>query len=204
MRYDLNLITAPVAEPLTLAEAKAHLRVTSDDDNDYITALIQAVREQAEAYTSRAFVKQVWELSLDAFPASSASAVRIQKPPLISVDSVKYLDADGVEQTWDAANYQVASDLCTTRLLPGPGETWPTVEASRLGAATIQFTAGYPGDGNSPESFTANVPQAAKQAMLLMLGTAYAHRETVVTGTIATALPQSAEWLLDPLRVVTV
>jgi uncharacterized phiE125 gp8 family phage protein len=64
----IRQITAPVDEPLDLAEVKRHLRVEIDDDDDYIQALIAAAREYCEEYTHRAFLTQTWQLLLDHFP----------------------------------------------------------------------------------------------------------------------------------------
>ena len=62
------LVTAPAAEPLTLAEAKLHLRVDDTADDALIGALITAARQHAEHDTRRALVTQTWKLALDASP----------------------------------------------------------------------------------------------------------------------------------------
>ena len=66
----LTLVTAPASEPVSLTEAKAHLRLDSADDDSLITALIRSARETAEAHMRRALVSQTWRLSLDRFPAA--------------------------------------------------------------------------------------------------------------------------------------
>jgi hypothetical protein len=85
----LKLITAPIAEPLTLAEAKAHLRVDESDDDALIEALIVAARQGAEHITQRALMPQTWELALDQFE----SEIRLPKAPLASVIGVKYVES---------------------------------------------------------------------------------------------------------------
>ena len=65
----LNLITPPAVEPVTLADAKAHLKVDTTDDDALITALITAARARAEWHTGRALITQSWTLWLDAWPA---------------------------------------------------------------------------------------------------------------------------------------
>src|SRR5262245_18579900 len=113
----LKLITPP-ADLISLAEAKAHLRVDHDDDDATITFLISAATQYADARTGwlgRALMSQTWDLVVDAFPTStrccwpvapvtvsSAAAIQIPWPPLETVSSVKYLDADGVQQTMPA------------------------------------------------------------------------------------------------------
>ena len=205
----LTLITAPVAEPVTIAEARAQLRVVtsgspaSHPEDDLINGLITASREAAEKHTGRAFVKQVWDLSLDSFPTSSSTPVFLPMPPLISVDQITYTDSAGNPQTWDAAKWQVDTTDAQARLRPAPGEIWPVVQADLLGGALIRFTAGYSGDGASPESFIANVPQAVKQAMLMLITHWFENRGAAIVGTISEETPMAVGTLLWPYRVVT-
>ena len=63
------LLTAAAVEPVTLAEAKAYLRVEHDDDDDVIAALIAGARIHVEAQTRRALITQSWRLVRDAWPA---------------------------------------------------------------------------------------------------------------------------------------
>ena len=90
----LTLIAAPILEPMTLAEAKLHLRVDGTDEDDLITALIVAARRRAEHLLTRALITQTWELTLDEFPAAD---IQLPKPGVLSIVSVKYLDSAGVE-----------------------------------------------------------------------------------------------------------
>lgn len=68
MRYGLSLYSPPVQEPVTLAEAKTHLRVTYTDDDALIAELITAARQWFEEQTYRALVTQTWDLKLDELP----------------------------------------------------------------------------------------------------------------------------------------
>ena len=52
------LLTAPAAEPLTLDEARAFLRVEYHDDDAVIAALIAGARLHIEAQTRRALITQ--------------------------------------------------------------------------------------------------------------------------------------------------
>src|SRR5690606_23947827 len=86
--------TDPASEPLTLEEAKAHLKVEVAADDAYITALITAARMTLEEWTGRAFIEQVWEARLDAFPCGDAPIV-LPRPPLIAVSLISYIDPNG-------------------------------------------------------------------------------------------------------------
>ena len=69
----LTQLSPPSAEPLSLAEAKLHLRVGADitEDDGLIAALIVTARQQAEHRTGRALVSQQWRYAIDAFPVDS-------------------------------------------------------------------------------------------------------------------------------------
>jgi uncharacterized phiE125 gp8 family phage protein len=66
----LQLVTAPAGEPITLLEAKQHLRVDVDDDDALIGSLITAARQAAETLTGRQLMTARWRLVLDAFPGA--------------------------------------------------------------------------------------------------------------------------------------
>lgn len=187
----LILVTAPAAEPITLTEAKAHLRVTGTDEDTLIAALIAAARQNLDGrdgWLGRSLMPQTWELRLYAFPAS----ITIPLPPLQSVDSIKYIDLDGDEQTLDPALYQVVAGE-PARIVPAYGQTWPSTRCQPE-AVRVRFTAGY--------ADAASVPAPIKAAILLNVGTLYRDRETVNIGNIVAELP-TVSLLLSPFRVWT-
>lgn len=57
-----------VIEPVTLEEAKAHLRVEFDDDDTYITALISAAREYVESFQNRYIAERQYEEGEEELP----------------------------------------------------------------------------------------------------------------------------------------
>ncbi len=84
----------------------------------------------------------------------------------------------------------VGSSFEPARILPAFDEVYPSTRVIEE-AVTVRFVAGYT---------RATIPEAIKQALLLMIGSMMEHRETVITGTIAQEVPQSAQWLLDPYK----
>lgn len=182
-------ITPPAVEPLDLAEVKEHLRVTAADEDTMLESLIIAARERAEIYTERALIQQTWAVYLDAFPAGE---IRLAMPPLLAVSTVTYYDADGVEQTLDAAEFYADNKSKPARLVPV--NSWPATQC-RPNAVAITYTAGY-------GAAAIAVPQVIKQAMLLMVGEMYENREETVIGTIVSSLPLTAERLLRPFRLL--
>jgi uncharacterized phiE125 gp8 family phage protein len=159
----LTRAVAPVATPVSLAEAKAHLAVTHASDDTIIQLYLDAAVARvdgAEGVLGRCLVTQTWDYRLDAFPAE----IKVPLPTLQTVTSVKYFDPDGVEQTMDSADYIVAGQ----RIVPGD-DGWPDIDTERPYAVTVRFVAGY--------GLAADVPAAIKAAILLYVGDAYANRE---------------------------
>ena len=53
---DLETLVAPVAEPVSLSEARAWLRIGTDGDDTVLSAMIAAARSRFEAETGRALM----------------------------------------------------------------------------------------------------------------------------------------------------
>ena len=185
-----KVITGPSAEPITLAEAKVHLRADGTDEDEYITSLIVAAREGAEHLTGRALMPQTLELALDNF----CDVVKIPMPPLVSITSVKYLDEAGDLQTMAAGDYLLDDYSEPARIKPAYGTAWPATR-KQPNAVLIRYEAGY--------ANAAAVPQQIKNWMLFQIGTMYANRESVVTG-ISVAVVPEVDRLLDKTRLRTV
>lgn len=186
----LKLITGPAEEPVSLAEAKLHLRVEHAADDDLITTLITAAREQAEHATGRVFVTQTWERVRDAFPAVE---LELGKAPVQAITSVSYIDSAGASQVLASAAYSLDADTPDGWLLPAEGYAWPAT-LDTANAVRVRFTCGY-GDT------AAAVPAGIRAWIKLRLGTLYRQREEVSAGVSLSALPGGyADRLLDPYR----
>src|SRR5262245_28437849 len=196
-----TLITPPPVEPISLAEAKAHLRFDADDEDSTIEIYIRAAREYLEGpygFLGRALVTQSWRLTIDEFPDNE---IQILLPPLQSVTNIYYDDPEGNEQTVNPDLYYVDTASQPGWVVPIASSSWPT-PLDAINAVRIDFVCGYPPDtGVSPTDYTANIPEQLKQGMLLMIGNWFEHREDNVVGTVATALPNGAEFLFRPYRI---
>ncbi len=190
----LKLAEPPEAEPVTLEEAKAHLRLEGGADDAYVTALIQAARERAELFLRRALITQAFEYTLDGFP--TAPAIDLPRPPLQSVESIQYIDTAGNVQTLAPEDYVVdTSSGEIGRVALAWNWFWPIARGS-INSVVIKFTAGY---GDSPE----DVPQAIRQAILIEISNLYENREDVIVGQNISMLSLS-ERLLWPFRAMSV
>lgn len=189
----IGVIAPAVAEPVTLAEAKAHLRVTDTAQDALLaTILIPAAREQAEKICWRAIPRQTWIVALDQFPrpamnVSSANwygpqwgtspgpltvvypdgttGYEILLPPANAVNSVKYVDTAGTLQTLDAAKYKLDKLSIPNRLTPSYGNVWPDTR-NETNAVQVELDVGYE-----------VVPASIKQWMLLHIGSRFENRE---------------------------
>ena len=190
-------ITDATTEPVTLAEAKVHLREPLEDaDNDtYIAALITSARLDAEHRLQRTLITTTWRLTLDAFPAVCAGArddaIRLAMGRVIAVQSITYVDAAGATQTLAADQYRVDLSGDVARITPAYGLSWPTTRAV-TGAVQVNYTAGY---GAS----AAAVPAPIKSWIKLAMGDLYDQRSRSAE---RPAVPQHfADALLDPYRI---
>ncbi len=164
--YALRQTVAPTEEPLTLAEAKAWLRVDAADDDAKIARLVTAARLAAERITGRRFCAATYRMTLDRFPSPvipdlayasvlwSWTPIRLPGGPVNAITSITYYDGAEVLQTLDSSYYQLAADfdpaLLTVR--------FPPVTYPRPDAVKILYTAG---------ALASAVSAAIKTAMLM-------------------------------------
>ena len=157
--------TSPANNPVSLEEAKQHLRVGGTAQDAMIQRLVTAATEQLEIDTERCWISQTFEQRMLGFPDKGGS-ILINMRPIYAVSSVTYKhDVDGTITDTVLATDQYDVDVARRRLFCAPGVSdWPeTIENNR--AVTIAFTAGQP----SVEC----VPELAKQAILLEVGRLY-------------------------------
>lgn len=146
----LNIITKPSVEPVTLAEAKLNARIDGTEFDSLIPGLIASARETCEQQLSRALLEQTWELALDAFPDD---AIQLNRPRVMSIVSVKYIDTAGVEQTLSSSLYTLDADTLPGYVLPAYGTEWPSTRDGTANAVRVRFTCGYGTTASSvPES----------------------------------------------------
>lgn len=191
MTWTSYVISPPTTEPITLREAREHLRNNYECDDfseeDYwLEAQIPAAREFCEAIIGRSIAPQVREWASDCFPC------RIVLPygPVTAIESISYYDLDGAAQTFSA---YITYD---GEIVRNPGVEWPATRV-QPGAVRVRYTAGYGSVGDSPA--TIPLPKSIKAAMLLVLGSRYDLREDATAMKIET-IPEGVLNILEPYR----
>lgn len=192
MNRSITVTSAPAATPVSVAEAKTHLRVTQSTDDTYIGTLIDAATLEAERYLGRSLITQTLVLRLDAWPADGI--IHLPRPPVASVTSVVYQDTAGAQQTLDASEYFRALYGDDMRLVFAEDATWPDLESGNPTPIKVTYVAGYGSAGSS-------VPALIKAGILFLVAHLYEQRTPVVTGTITSNLDYATERCWAPYRV---
>lgn len=202
-KWSVSLLSQPAYKPVTLTETQQHLRLFTESgshpDDNLIEIYMDAATGAAENYLQRFLAQRQLRLKRDEFPsANSKGEVVIDLPvyPVLSVDSITYVDPNGNTQTLTGFEVDADSVPARIRVLESPDLK------EGLSNLTINVTVGYSSDTSPPSADL--IPSVIKHAILLMIGQMYEHRENVVVGTIATQLPAAFEYLLHPHRVIGV
>jgi uncharacterized phiE125 gp8 family phage protein len=190
--YGLVVTVQPAEEPVSLAEAKSHLRVDSDVENTYIFGLIRAARMAIEARLRRVLVTQSLKLTLDRFPGCDGT-ILLPRSPAQSITSIIYTDDAGASQTLLSTKYKLDAQSLVPRVMPAYAEIWPTTRAE-MNAVAVTYVGGY--------GLAVAVPEPIKQAIKLLVGTYFdTVRETVVIGDSPSLIPHAVDYLIGPYRV---
>lgn len=186
-----STVTGPTVEPVTLAEARTHLRITSSDLDAQIAAQIIAARVHVENVTRRALLNQTVDFSWDYdWPQDSFGAsLVIPLQPLVSVTSVSYVPDGGGSATLSSTYYQVVTNDEFSRIVPAYDYTWPAVRC-QPNAITVRAVVGYGATASS-------VPEPLRQAILLHVELLH-DRDPLAKSVLEAA----RDTLLEPYRVI--
>lgn len=185
MRYSIKETVAPASEPITLAEARLHLKLDANNDSppthpddDLVSALITAAREHVEEWLGIALVKRTIKEQFDDFPSGGENIV-LHRYPVQSVTSITYTDTDGNAQTWASSNYSVDVNGHPPVVYEAYNKNYPATRDIR-NAVTVTYVAGFDDSGDSPQ-IHGGVPKDIVAAMKLIIGDLYEHREAAGT-----------------------
>lgn len=183
------LVTPPTSEPISVEDAKVHLRVTGYDEDALIDRCIAGARSRAEDYLRRAMSTQTWRYVQDEW----SDLIRLPMAPLQSVTSVKYYDASGDQQTLATSVYlvDVFSEPGTIQL--APNQSWPALQPGRRSAVEVTYVVGY--------ASVAAIPRAVLDGIYLLLTQGYERRGDDADRPAGALQHPAAEALLAPHRV---
>lgn len=184
------LITPPAVEPVSLEEAKAHLRLVGSDDDDYLSALIVAARLQVETAIRRVLIDQTWRIYRDDWPADGL--VELPLGPIRSIAEITVWDADGAPKVLSSAAWRLdaASSPARLKLLgagPSPGRPLNGVE--------IDVVAGFGPSGVA-------VPQPLRLAIMMLVARWFENREGAAYGVVPSTVADAFEASIAPFRML--
>jgi len=177
----LRLITDATAEPVSLADIKLHMRMSTVDTTEdaLLTAMIKSARFYAENYTKRCLLPQTWKLTLEGFPSNE---IPLMRSPLSTASSdvvITYMDpTSGNSTTLSTSYYNVDYMSEPGRVYLKDGVEWPDHYIDRQ-AVTIQFVAGFPINTAVTPS-TDTCPEDIESWIKLRVASMYEHRESLI------------------------
>jgi len=190
-RYrSLARVTPPAVEPVTLSEAKAHLRVDADftEDDVYVQSLISAARHHVETVCDVSLIRSHWQMKFDLFPARD---IPLPRPPIATGPiTLSYVPIGGGAHVPYTDFVEDRSSIPAV-IRPDWNDFWPNARGAE-NDIIVTFWAGY---GDSPSS----VPTPARHAMLMLAGSWYMHRESIVQGSLNPA-PHAVDLLLGSIN----
>jgi len=212
----LELVTAPLVEPIKLQEAKDYVRQDDSTDDELIVQCIKAARKFCERQTQKTFITQTWNMFIDNFPRNNeiprrepwwdgtregpisllnrgTDFIEIPKGPLISVTEVVTVDEADVELTFDASNYLVDNKRDFGRIYLKKSSVWPFVDRP-VNGIRIKFISGYGPAGT-------DIPEDLHKAILYVVAHFYENRCPLVESRFGLSqLPMTVQDLLTTYK----
>ncbi len=169
-----------MAEPVSLATAKQHLRVFDVAEHDLINIYIRAARQWVEDYTghilaSREFVQRF---------AAWGDYLTIYRQPVTAITSIEYDSADDDQTAF--TDFEFSTGQYPLNIYAA--SSFPSLRTN--GYITVTYTAGY-ADGEAPDALV--------QAVLLLIGHFYTTRSAVSMDT-PEEVPLAVKSLCRPYR----
>lgn len=208
----LTQIVKPQELPVSVPQARKQVEVPAQTTHHdiHLKRLITAATNQVQQRTGRALITQKWRLTLDRFPYGDRDSnnesrhgyygryggycdqrLMLPRPPLVSVDSITYVDSFGENQTLDPECYKVGTNSSPGIIQPAYGTTWPDTQYE-IEAVTIDYTAGY---GDDRES----IPDEYRQAILIAVDHWF-DPDQPMSGAESQGLPGAAMSLIESLH----
>lgn len=182
--------------PVTLAEFKAQARIDTSDEDTWMTdALLRATDWVQRAWTDRQLILATYTLFLPTFPGGKG-IIKMPRPPLVTIETVKFFNTSEVLTTFSSASYQVNIRPQVGTVRPVLTAVWPITQIDKDNAVEIEYTTGY--------ANAAAVPDSIKHAIVMLAAHWYENREAALVGTISKEVEFGVKMLLAPFRGMNV
>jgi uncharacterized phiE125 gp8 family phage protein len=172
----LQRVTAPVLQPVNLAEAKSQLRVEHSDDDALISRLVDVATDMLDGPEGLgiALMPQTWKLVLPGFPR----CLQLPLQPVTAITAIEYVDPAGATQVFPSGNYRLFTAAVDAEIELVTGAAWPATDQRRA-AVTVTFDCGY--------ANAAAIPASLRHAILMLVSAFYETREseTVAMGSVS-------------------
>lgn len=170
-------------EPVTITEAKSHLRYESGEEDAAIRRAISSARQVVSITTGLILGNSTWAYTAERFP--SEDFIDLTTSPVQSITSVEYIDNDGATQTFASSKYDLDTGAKPSLIRLNYNETWPTAR-SVYNAVIVTFVAGY--------ATSSAVPASLKQAVLYWVSQFFERRD-LTTEKALSEVPRTAMYL---------
>jgi len=196
----IQLTTPPAVEPVSLEEAKLHLRLATTaaeaaaytTEDNWLTRNIKSARTQCEFETGRRFITQTLTMYLNRWP--DERYIRIPYPPLQSATVTYQLEGEGdYDNTLSTVDVDIVSE--PGRIILQPNESWPNGTLYTNNPIKIEFICGY--------GLAVAVPENIKSAILLKISDLYENRGEIVLGVSVGRITGAVDSLLLQYRMHT-
>lgn len=187
-------IQAPQSMPVSLEEAKRHLRIEPEAtlEDGLISGLIAAATGHLDGWTGilgRCLVEQEWRQDFDGF----SQCLPLPLGPVMSITSVTWRNAAGQISTVASTAHSLRTDAGGRSHCRFRDDFSFPVDLYQVAAVSVSYRAGWE---------LADVPAEIKQAILLLVGAWYENREETAIGVSVASLPNSVavNALIAPYR----
>lgn len=194
-RGEVEVTTAASELPVSLSEIKAHLHISDEAHDDYLSALISVCTSHTEDWTNRKWMNQTVTWYVDKWDTVKDGHIELPVGKVTAINSVKYKNEAGTLTTWDSSEYETDLVSLPARLKVKPDYSWPSLESGTMNRVQIEMVVGY--------ATASAVPKAVKQAIMLLGAHYFENREAVYAGGgPVQGVPMTVDYLLHPYRIL--
>lgn len=189
-----QLTIEPESEPISISQAKAHLRVDGSDEDAYLTSLITVARQKIETEIRRALIKQQWVAYITG-GFGTCLPVELPRARLMDAETLllEYRNTIGNWVPWTDLLKQASREPALLWATAVPG----SIDSPRSAQDAVWRVSFYAGYGDNADA----VPGPIKHAILVLVAHLFERKEVVISGATVSEIPKSLDWLLDQYRV---